>query len=52
MSMIKLMTYKNNHEKVLGTELKLEYNEFINRLGLVLSQYIIRSTSYVESSVI
>lgn len=50
--MIKLMTYKNNHEKVLDNELKFEYNEFINRLGLVLSQYIIRRTSYVESSII
>lgn len=29
--MIKLMTYKNNHEKVLDIELKFEYNEFINR---------------------
>lgn len=29
--MIKLMTYKNNHEKVLDTEPKFEYNEFINR---------------------
>ena len=28
--MIKLMTYKNNHEKVLDTELKFEYNEFID----------------------
>lgn len=46
------MTYKNNHEKVFDIELKFEYNEFINRLGLVLSQYIIRSTSYVESSII
>lgn len=50
--MIKLMTYKNNHEKVLYIELKFEYNEFINRLGFVLSQYIIRGTSYVESSII
>lgn len=29
--MIKLMTYKNNHEKVLDIKPKFEYNEFINR---------------------